>query len=492
VIDLRTDSRARDLLVVALAVLLYASWASVVSLPAWIGLVACGLAAFEATVSRRIGSGEAVSVRTFRFAELVMAALLAEAGALLLIGPSSLTWSQLLLDPAALGLLVIMWVTWLWVRATLVDFEYMGALVAAQTTVGTARLGQRLRIGMALAVAGAALSVATPRVLLDLDRQPIGGLVWTAPAFIGLAWWILTQARLAHEREAWRRAGVRPDPNVVSRWTSLSIWVLVTAAVGAWLLPNGSGALSRLPAATLAAVGAIGQRFLDWLASRADEDARPVREIPNRSAEDIFGPNPGNELPPPPVDDRLSDAFAWIGNVLIWVLTIAAVSLAIFTVVREREAIKAAFRSQGGLLRVILLISAAMLATLVSVLRWMVGWWPRRQAAGEPAIDTPGAAAVRHGWVPGDRHRSVIAAAYHRFLELAAPVVGLKDRSETPIEYAQGAARAAPPVADEVAGLTDLFVEARWSDHPPADAAARHAQEYLGRIDRFFTEDPPD
>lgn len=489
--DLRRDTGLRVAFIVGLVALLVGSWASVLPLPAWATVGLAALAAFEATVTYRMTQQHG-TVRYLRFAEVVLAAIVAEVVALLFIAGSGLSWSQLLLDPRALGLLAIMWLAWLWSRACLVDLDQAGAVTGDQGGYGITRLGVRLKTGMVVALAGAALTLMPADVLVDLDRGPAGGVVPSAVGYIGGAWWMLTQARLAHLRESWRRNAMAAEDELPARWTGLGLWLVAGAALLAWLLPNGAAVLSRVPALALASLGRVGDWLLQWLGRRETDRSRPPREIADRSARGLFGDGgDGDVLPADP--DAGSALIGQVGDVLVWLVTILAVTLAIATVVRERRAIREAVRAarSGSPWQVIKAIGAALLATLRSLFGWLRQRW-QRSTTSEPTEAAGRPEAVPRPWTPRDPYRSAVARAYHRFLGIMQPVAGRRAESDTPYEYARGAIRSAPAASGDVDALTALYVEARWSDHGPDDAAATRAKHHVSSIERALRNPPPD
>ncbi len=144
---------------------------------------------------------------------------------------------------------------------------------------------------------------------------------------------------------------------------------------------------------------------------------------------------------------------------------------------REERAFSPSFKGEGGAMvgyLPLFLGSCIAAALLVYYLHW------RRRHLREMALVVD---QLREGLETDDRHRKVIFKAYIRMEEILARYGFLRKESQTPDEFRDAMEAALPHMRSEsLRSLTDLFVEARYSEHQLSDAHRKEAVESLKDI----------
>ncbi|HVR33583.1 MAG TPA: DUF4129 domain-containing protein [Acidimicrobiia bacterium] len=353
---------------------------------------------------------------------------------------------------------------WALVNATLTDVDAIDR--AIELTDGMTPV-QRLRIRMMavglVSVWCAAVGAVGVDGLVDLARgaAPTWSLAPFAYFVVGLVAVGLAARRA--EQHRWRRDGVDVDAVVAGRWAR-SVFVTVGAiGVVAFLIglvPTG---------VTTVAVRALGLTgpFGDWVAARA-VGIRNALDTPS-------APSDSPEVVQPPVPDLASPEPApqWVGDVALWALLALVFGFVVMAARNRRAGVSGGEPANRlgvrGVVRLIWLVLVDLVASAWKVIRRILG---RRARAGE-VPDTAGGGgtpAALRVWDPPDPIRRRIAAAYRRAIGVVSTTHDPPRGPETPREFS---AR----VADRRLGrVTEVFEEARYSDHTLTDSDATAAE----------------
>lgn len=364
---------------------------------------------------------------------------------------------------AGVGVLV-----WGFVNSTLTD---LGAIDRAiELTDGMTPL-QRIRLRWValgfLAVACAAGGAVGLDGLLDLERG--AAAAWSSAP---LAYFVVGLAGLGGvsrmtEDRRWRRDGAAIDPHVARHWLrSVLVTVLALGLVGAVLQAWTTG-VTAVPVRGLAASG----RFGSWLSERA---------AGLRAGVDSSGPaggGAGDPVPAPPVFEVAEPAAPWLGDVALWVFVGLIFAFAVFRGRQRRTGVPADAApglGLGGAMRLVWTALFSFVAGLWAGVRRVLG---RVAAAGQDRV-SPGRGSVGTGnrWDPLDPIRRRIAAAYRVAVAAAAAGHGPPGPPETPREFAGRVDD------DRLTTVTEVFEEARYSNHLLTDSDAQTAESAATKL----------
>jgi hypothetical protein len=345
-------------------------------------------------------------------------------------------------------------VTWLLAQATLSDLEALTVPTATgpEITTPLQRLsGRFLRVGVLLVLA-AAVTGGRPAIAL--------GGYW----LIGLTGLGFAARRRAQAR--WRRDRSRVDADVAGRWATnlLASLVMLVAAAGL-LLPLAHRLLTS------------GNRWLaGW--SLAIPQVLFEREEVEPPESRLGEPSPPISLP-----EQAPVGSGWLRDLLVF-LAFGALFAFAWMLLNRRfsgqllKGLPSAVRSVPRTLWLLLLALWHLLARIKNIAPMAL--MGRRSTTHKPTV-----AGRRLVWDHHDPVRKRIAIEYFAFLGSAARRLSPKLSGETPSEFG---ARVEESLAGEpaVAGLTGLYVEARYSIHhlPPgmADQARRQRKTVEDRM----------
>lgn len=454
------------------------------------------IAALGAEVAHRLAD-RGMASPNLRLAELGAAFLIAKIVHLALLGPEMM--EELAAFPAGLadsettlGFL-LMWFIRSSAYKTVRDIRLLGS--PGDETIGTAydRLARRFRSTITMSTILAAFAVTGWRQLAILDRPAIDGLVWPLAIMLIVGVGSLGAFRRIEDAGRWRRAGARVDDGVWLRWGAGVIAMTVVIGLLAVTFRTGVDEFSRVPALAVRGAAAAGSALIDLLGLGGPEPADTgnvpvIQDAPTQTSDGgVF-----DFLVP---DDTPSEASPWEVAVIALAWFAAGLGLVAFivAVLRNRRWIRSAFQigpAEG--LKAIFIEFLRMFRELGRMLWEILTFWRPGARSGDDdgvadEVDPEHAASTRPTWMPPDRSRSRIAAAYHQFLASAARLLP-RHRTETPHEYADAVGHRLPFGGGATEQLTDLFVEARYSTHPMDDGQIESAERLSTDLSRIVDQ----
>jgi len=335
--------------------------------------------------------------------------------------------------------------------------------------------GQVFGIGALLLVLVALLR--SDLSLLGINTPALQTSLTNVLLYFVLGLLLLSQAHFAVLRATWSLEHIKISRDMAQRWTAYSVAMLVGVGLVVAALPTRYslgllGTLSYLFNAVMLAVMtvlvlavALLVSLISWLAS-----ALGLNFVPPPSAL----PTP---VPTPPPRGVVGPPVPWfdvLKSVAFWAVFLGIVGYVAFYYLSQRKGVAAFLRRSP-------------------LWRWLQGAW-RLLRGGVRELNQILAAAVQEGlrrlrpargeepWryvnvrnlSPRDRVRFFYQALLRRGAENGLP----RRPSETPYEYENDLTTSLPESEEDLAGLTDSFMEARYSQHPisaqVADLVRRH------------------
>jgi hypothetical protein len=461
--------------------------------PGWRGdYVAAGaaLVALEGVISVRVVQRLGLSFWSGAFYRLVELILIL--AALKLFFYSRIGWEHLPADlprwqndwatffegeyPFACLLLGGIWLL-SWIMAgTLLELEGDVVLLDREARIESNRTGTRRSLAAQIFGVGAGMVILTTLGHSDLSRL---GLYLPAVApglfnvveyfFLGLMLYSL--AHFAVLRAIWSLERIDIGQNIAARWVIYTLAMLLGVALLAGVLPTrySLGLLSTLAYilsvvvtvlyGAVALVLALLAMLTGWLS-----------HLFGVSAPKLPPPAPPTPVAPPPVVPAAVPV-PWLEalkSVLFWGVFLAILGYSIYYYANRQKQV-------------------ALFLRRLPLWRWVVRGW-RAVWGGVQALNQQLAAAVQQGlrrlrpagvsapWgylglrrlSPAERVRFFYLALVRRSGESGLP----RRASQTPYEYESDLNASIPEAGDDVATLTEAFVEARYSRHPITAAAA--------------------
>ena len=287
-------------------------------------------------------------------------------------------------------------------------------------------------------------------------------------------------AQLGRLRANWTIDGVVVAPRL-ARSALRALGVLIVVSLGvALVLPTryalGLGDLLGIVidvlAAGAAAIYALIALLLSPLAALFGHDSAPPRR-------------PTVPRPPPPLSHAPHGGGDVLGSLLFWLVALAVVGYCAYALSRHAKGRVPALSVVSRLMTRALALCGRLARLIVGVVR--------RGAAGVALVVrqlTPLGRARANGHSNRMRHtplrrlgpRERVAYLYLS-IEERARRLGLPRRTgQTASEYSHQLRREAPDLDPDLAGLTDLFLEARYSPHPFEEARAAGARTLWQRV----------
>ncbi|HOG47441.1 MAG TPA: DUF4129 domain-containing protein [Anaerolineae bacterium] len=306
---------------------------------------------------------------------------------------------------------------------------------------------------------------------LSLRHPAIAGIVGNALLYCALGLALLSQGHYAMLRARWQRQDVPVARPLGRRWAVLAVAFTALVAAAVLLLP------ARPSLAVFGAAWAALQALFFWATQLAALALMALGYLLNLILS-LFGVKPAPEgarseplaVPTPQPQPEVAPADWWqaIQGLVLWAAIAAVLIYALAHFVRERRELWRLLAARGGPL-------GWLGATLVALWRWLAGaghaagrrW--RTLVARRPSAARPEA---RRGprWPRPRTVRERMRLLYLLSLRETARLGRPRRAADTPYEYAQ---RVAPELAEgreELQGLTQAFVEARYSRHDPPPA----------------------
>ncbi len=492
---------ARPLIVAAMITAVAISWVRLftLALPGWDGsylVVLCFLASVEAFVSRRMLRDRLHRLDArwkYRLGELFVLYFLLQVAANLSEGRANPLANIPRFDSptiVAFVLVVLCWLSATWSAADLDELS-TPAVYYPGYEPPSERLTRRFFVGGLLVLFGAGLSRIEIYRVFDLSRASVSGLMVNVLVYFLLGTVMLGQMQYTNLTQRWRSQGASISEGLGGRWLRLSALFLGLVAVVAFLLPTsytlglldtGRFLLSVLAAVLSLLLSLLMAPFL-WLLSLLDL-------APSGAGTEITPPR----LPPVPPSDGAGGGTNLLGllrSLLFWVVAMGILVYMLRSYVRHGGGL-AAFL--GGLAPVwlLLMLKAALLRRLRGYAE-VVGVRLSRRSSKQSAAPQ---AAWKPPWSRNREPTSTREQVLYYYLDTVrrAGQEGYPRRpNQTPGEYQAALEPQLPGAREEVSGLTEAFVLARYSPHEvPSESAgrARGYWERLGRALRARREQP--
>jgi hypothetical protein len=351
--------------------------------------------------------------------------------------------------------------------------------------VETSRTVARRNLGAQVFGIGALLLVLVALLRSNLNLVGIHSPALQTSLTNVLAYFVLglllfSQAHFAVLRATWSLEHIAISPNMAQRWTAYSVAMLVIVGLVVAVLPTRYslgllGTLSYLFNVVMLAMMmvlllafALMASALSWLASLLGVKLMPLGPaVPPP----LPTPTPAGPTGPP------LPLFEVVKSAAFWVVFLGIVGYAAFYYLSQRKGVAAFLRR-------------------TPLWHWLVGAW-RLLRGGVKELNQIIAAAVQEGlrrlrpapgeepWrylnvrnlSPRDRVRFFYQALLRRSAESGLP----RRPSQTPYEYENDLTVSLPESEADLAGLTDNFMEARYSQHPisaqVAEGVRRHWEQ---------------
>lgn len=473
--------------------------------PGWNGtflVVGCVLAALQACYSYRLLRTRwalRFSATSFRAAELGVIFVLLKVGSYL-----DDEWAEVIaevqswpanplgiLDAETMVAFGLAFLAWLAVNQTLADLERVGEPPDHDPGYmhPLESIMQRFFGGGLLLLITSGLTLTAISEALDLERPSVPGLVLNALIYFLLGLAMLGQVQLERLRRYWKLQETQVAANLGSRWRRYSLGLVGLAALAAFVLPTGFAfsllSLARTAIIVAAYVVSVAVTLLymlcglpfGWILSQFSGEA----EQPD------VAPLEAPPAPPPAVVSEVGGGPDWLAIlrvVLFWVVTLGITFYLLRRYLRDRPELV------QGLLR--LRPVGALRRAWTCLWRWLRLWTARLgQSVSERLprrllrLPRPGVAGgMTPDWLRlrGLSPREKVRRYYLNVLRRAGQHGLGRERNQTPYEYQATLEADLAQVRPEVEGLTQAFVEARYSRGEVEPEAARGARAYWARI----------
>ena len=387
-------------------------------------------------------------------------------------------------------LMLAAWVAWMVVSRSLADFEALRDpyLAHGEARAPRDRLTSRFYWGGGLLV----LCIGMRHRATDAGGYPMSALLYF---LLGLL--LLSQLRFTSLTTGWRLQDIPVADGVGKAWLRCGLIFLALVVLLAALLPSRD-------AMGLFDTAIMGLKALIDLVRRLMEVLIVAIALPLAWLLSLFGRNEGGAPPlpslpaappvPPAPPSRALLPWEIIRAVTFWLTFVGVAIYLLRSYLEDHPEVLNVFKSWALARRLVEALSAfwALLAR-----------WPRRRLrrlklAAPPAPDAVAnrrSRNARRGWGVFSRARTArgrVIQAYLGLLQQAAAAGLQRRRQQTPYEYAPQLRQARPEATDDITGLTELFMRARYShgqiDTEQADRAAAHG-ERAGRALRRRTPD---
>jgi hypothetical protein len=339
--------------------------------------------------------------------------------------------------------------------------------------------------GMILLFCAALTTYELPRFVTtgSIDLRTIGrlGLHPTMLAALLLyflvGFWLLSQARLSAMRVRWLADGVSAAPAITRTWHRSSLWLLLTVALVASLLPIGrTFAIARVLQATLGLfffllnLLAALLAFFVFLILSLFGSPQAGREI-MEEAQPFVPPSLGDFQPP------VQEPSLLMGG-LFWLAVIAIAVMAVIFFLRQRG------------IPLDKVVNGRWWATLLA---WWHTFWAKltgrldelgqavRARLRQPAVEeaAPPWRFIRlNALSPREQVRYFYLAMTRRAAERGVA----RRPQETPLEYVRDLKDQWPEAEVDVDSLTDAFLEARYSPRPVEKEAVHPVKQTWQRV----------
>lgn len=321
--------------------------------------------------------------------------------------------------------------------------------------------------GGALLMIAAGLTRIGISAVLELERPPVPRLVGNVLTYflVGLA--MLGQMHLSRLRRQWQAQGIEASEGVSRRWVGYSAALIGLAVFLALIIPIGYAGGLLETGATIVNALMYALTIIAWLVStlvslllwfisglfesllgRGALRRPPLRPVPRRNV----APQVAVPLTIPPWLEVARTA-------VFWAATLALVGYVVWSYLRDHPEILEALRE--------LQLVAALRALLAHLRRQYAAAVTavRRLASEDEGERQSASAGIRAPRLLSRSPRQRILHYYLNTLHRASRVGIPRVRDQTPYEYGHVLSSRLPEARQDLASLTDAFVEARYSQH---------------------------
>lgn len=466
-------------------------------------IIVCVLAALEAFYSHWVLQTRpmfSTNVLRFRIVEMLVIFVLLKLGgyvgrSLTDILAEIRAWPyhlSLLFDLETMSAFALALLCWVAATDTAKDLESIGEDPKHREEAGSPveRLTSRFFVGGAvLLIAAGFARIGKTSELLNLSRPSVGGLVLNVLVYFLLGLVMLGQAHFLRLRRQWQGELVEVADELPRRWVRYSLAFVGSAALLAFLLPTGftlnpldfvAGVLGVLGGVLsyvvilLFAILSLPFNLLFWLLSIlfSGIEQRPSPEVDLPTYE-----------PLQVVDKGASTSWLESARTLIfWAVILAGLFFVVRSYFQDRPELRRALATFKPL--------QALRRGLAALWQLLKGWGGRvRQTVGErlprrvprrpPSAGSPGF-PLRFFRLGALSPRERVLYYYLSIVRRAGKQGFPRQSHQTPDEYSAALAPNLPQAQQDMEALTQVFVEARYSQHevdPYQDRRARASWE---------------
>lgn len=349
-----------------------------------------------------------------------------------------------------------------------------------------------VRGALVLLAAVGLLQIDLSGQFIHLRPAQMGPLTWLPLAYVGLGLLLLGQARYALLVAHWQREGIPVASEVRQRWASWGVLFVFGVSLAALFLPaygTGTGVYLLLWLSFLLAL--VGQVLMFLVHLLLYPIAWLLSNLTSQQAEQapLQPVAPPQPTPPPPPPSSEFNVPTWFTRLQLTVFWVAAATV-LLLVLRRYLRYQQATGQWGDVLR-------SIRQWLVRVWRGLLGQWRgiyRRMGASSLAqMEKPepeeerASPRWRRLW-QATTARERVRRLYSLMLRHAANVGHPRSPTQTPYEYAT---LLRPHVIEEqeaLEGLTQAFVEARYSKRDFEDQEITMLRRLLARLRKALAQ----
>lgn len=338
-------------------------------------------------------------------------------------------------------------------------------------------------IGAMVTILSVLTRLATPFLPAPLDSKSLGyaAPVIVVSVYFFLAFILLSQSQFAFLQTRWFWQHLPVSPEMTQNWIKYGLIFFLILTVVAFILPTqySIGLFDTLGYAI-----ELLTRFFSFL--------MVLITLPFTLLFSLFSLINGNPQQPPlpMVQTPLQPAapgqptpwLEFIRSLAFWIIFIAVIILAIRFYLKENSALWGAiaqfplFHWVAGVWSRFIRWLKGTNQQVVDILRREI---QRVQSTRRPS---PNLALHRHFGTGRMTPRKRVIYFYLSLLDLASQQGLARRPSQTPSQYEQRLAEALPENQEHIKGLTNAFIEARYSQHPVEEDQSRQAGNLFDQI----------
>jgi len=342
-----------------------------------------------------------------------------------------------------------------------------------------------ISFGLLLVVCAALTRIAITTTPAGLLRASLRGLGLRPEALASLVCYFLaglllmSHGRLAVLRARWFSQDVEINPTIINQWHRTSLLFVGLVALVALLLPLGrtswlAPAIEWLFALVIRVIMVIALIF----GALFELLARLLRALFGESGGELRPAEPIPMPPPIPSQEEVASRLPpWLGGVVLWLVVVLVAGFLLVSFLQSTGLHRS--RLGGWLLHMRLRWRARRERyglALTQQVNKAIGRLRRVRRRVSPA------SSIREGMrapaTPRDKVRQYYLSAVQEATERGKP----RPSHRTPLEYARDLAETWPEAQTDVTGLTEAFVDARYSEHEVDEQCATTAASTWRRL----------